>query len=86
MKPVGNFLSRFQKLTPPDGAIRKAVADAITDITRVPLSQKNVSIKNGIAFISASSIAKNAIRMRRIEILSQVSRVLPRNATLHDIR
>ncbi len=87
MKLVADFLSRFQHLTPPDEALRKAVAVTVLAVANVPIKKEDVSIANGVAFIRCSSIARSAIRTKRGMILTELFKELP-NArdTLRDVR
>jgi hypothetical protein len=87
MKPVKDLLSRFKKLTPPDQAVRRAVAEAISEIARVPVTLKEISIKNSVAFVKCSSIARNVIYSKRPMILAALMRNLPRAERLiRDVR
>lgn len=87
MKLVGDFLSRFQNLTPPDDALRRAVAAAVFTVARVPAKKSDVSIANGVAFVRTSSVAKSAIRIKRGAILEEVFQEFPKaRATIRDVR
>ena len=87
MKRAQDFLSRFQNLTPPDDALRSAVAKAVHAAAGVPATKKDVTLANGIAFIDCSSVAKSAIRVSRGEILKELFAELPKaRDTIRDIR
>jgi hypothetical protein len=87
MKLAKDFLSRFHALTPPDDAVRRAVADAVSSIAGIPATKKDVSIARGVAFVKTSSVAKSSLRMHRIEILEQVFHALPKaRDAIRDIR
>lgn len=87
MKLAGDFLSKFQSLTPPDEAIRSAIAKTVNAVAGVPVTKKNVSLARGTAFIECSSIAKSAIRVHRGEILAELFIELPKARELvRDIR
>lgn len=87
MKLIGDFLSRFQNLTPPDDALRRVIADIVKKQTRVPITKLDVSITNDIAFIRCSSIAKSAIQVKRGAILSELFEEIPKaRASIRDIR
>lgn len=77
MKKAGDFLARFKSLTPPDDAIRRAVAEAVAAVAGVPATKKDVTVVRGVAFVKTSSIAKSAIRARRAEVLTYLHRELP---------
>lgn len=87
MKLVGDFLARFHGLTPPNDSLRRAVAEALSDIVRVRVPSEKITIQNGVAHVQVSSVAKSAIRVRRGEILHAVFENLPKARTsLRDIR
>jgi hypothetical protein len=87
MKSAGDFLSKFQKLTPPDDALRKAVASAVHAVVQAPVTKTQVKIQNSVAFIQVSSIAKNKIRLHRREILDLIYESIPKaRESIRDIR
>jgi hypothetical protein len=87
MKQAGSFLARFNNLTPPDDAVRRAVADAIKNIAGVPVTRSQVKVTRGIAYVTCSSVAKNTIRRFKVEIFAEVSKLIPKaRQHLHDIR
>lgn len=87
MRSAGDFLSKFQKLTPPDDALRRAVASAVTKVLGKEVSKGQVKIQNGVAFIDVSSIAKNKIRLERRAILDLLFEKIPKAADkVRDIR
>lgn len=87
MKKVNTFLTKFDKLTPPDDALRKAVASAVQGVTGAPVTKSHVKIQNSVAFIQVSSIAKNKIRLHRREILDLIYESIPKAVdTIRDIR
>jgi hypothetical protein len=65
MKQIHGFLEKFLKLTPPNDAIRVAVAHAASNVLGVPIGKERVQVKNGTAFIDISSVAKNKLRIER---------------------
>ena len=87
MKLAGDFLAKFQRLTPPNDAIKKVVVEAVRSVVGVPLEKKDVSLTNGIVFVRCSSIAKSAIRLQRSGILEEIHTTLPKAKSLvRDIR
>lgn len=87
MKLVGDFLSKFQSLSLPNDAARRAVAEAVRRVTGVPAEKKDVSIAHGVAFVRCSSVAKNAIRVQRAEVLEELYSALPKARDLvRDVR
>ncbi|MEK9177107.1 MAG: hypothetical protein AAB923_02305 [Patescibacteria group bacterium] len=87
MKPAHTFLSKFKSLTPPDDAMRRAVAEAVSLVAGVPVKKKDITISRGIAFVKMSSVAKSALRVRRGEVLAYIFRELPKaRDSIRDIR
>ncbi len=87
MKLLGGFLSRFQNLTPPNDAVKKAIIEVIKDVAGVPLKKEQVTISNDIVFLQCSSIAKSTIRVQRGQIFAELRERLPKADTLvRDIR
>lgn len=87
MNPLSDFLARFKNMTPPHGAVKKALVRALKDGAGVDVQPSDISFGNGIAFIRASSVAKNAIRLSRARILEDVFREYPKaRETVRDIR
>ncbi len=87
MKKASDFLTKFNKLTPPDDALRRAVMHAVQSVTRVPITKADVRIHNGIAFISVSSVAKNKIRLERRAVLDLLFERMPKAVdSVRDIR
>ena len=87
MKRAASFLDRFQNLTPPNDAVRKMVAEVIKNIAGVPITREQVKITRDVAFITCSSVARNAIRRSRTDILEELAKRLPKARELvRDIR
>jgi hypothetical protein len=87
MKLVNDFLARFQNLTPPDDSLKRAIANAVYSVARVPVKKKDVSISNSTAFVECSSIAKSALHLKRGAILEEVFQQIPNaRGKLRDIR
>jgi hypothetical protein len=87
MKLAKDFLSRFQSLTPPDDAVKNAVAKIVHNISGVPAAKKDITLARGVAFVNCSSVAKSAIRAQRGEILKELYLELPKaRETVRDIR
>lgn len=87
MKSAGDFLSRFQKLTPPNDALRRAVARAASAVLGTPVSKEKVRMQNHVAFIDLSSVAKHKLRIERTALLNLIYDELPKARDLvRDVR
>lgn len=87
MKLAKDFLAKFQSLTPPDDSVKSVIAKIVHTLVGVPATKKDVTVSQGVAFVSCSSIAKSAIRVSRGEILRELYSELPKaRETVRDIR
>ncbi len=87
MKKINSLLSKFQNITPPDDAVRRAVAKSVFTIAGVKVKREDVTIQRGVAFIKCSSVAKSVIRSSRSAILSELALELPKaRDSVRDIR
>lgn len=87
MKSAGDFLSKFQKMTPPNDALRRAVAKAASEILGAPVAKDKVRVHNHIAYVDVSSVAKHKLRLERKELLELIHESLPKARDLvRDVR
>jgi len=87
MKLVGDFLSRFQSLKPPDDSVKTAIVSALKESLDITCSKNNISISHGVAYIKLSSVAKNVIQVNRSRVLGNLFEKLPRaKEIVRDIR
>lgn len=87
MRKAGDFLSRFQKLTPPNDAIRRTVAYALHSVIGAKISTTVISVRNGVAYVEVPSILKSKIRISRKDILDLLYEKLPQaKSSVRDIR
>lgn len=87
MKSIGDFLRRFQSLTPPNDAVKGAIAVAVHEGAGIMISKKDVQIAHGVAFIAGSSIVKSVIAMNRGKVLTALYEILPRSRDfVRDVR
>lgn len=87
MKLVGDFLKRFQTLTPPNDSVKSAVAEVVGRVVGAKISKSQVRVQNETAFVSGSSIFKNNLRVKRGEILEALYEELPKSRdTIRDVR
>ena len=87
MKRAGDFLAKFNKLTPPNDALRSAVVKAVSSIVGATITKSAIRIHNGTAFIECSSVLKNKIRIDRRAILDDIHERIPKaRESVRDIR
>ena len=78
MKLVGDFLSRFKNLTPPNDSIKTALIESVRENIGVSISKNAVRLAQNTAFISSSSIIKNTIQINRGKILESLYEKTPK--------
>ncbi|MBU6310740.1 hypothetical protein KGO06_02270 [Patescibacteria group bacterium] len=87
MKSASDFLSKFHKLTPPNDAVRRAVAQAVSAVLGTHIPKERIRVHNGVAFIELSSVARNKLRIERQSVLEVLYERLPSaRHTVRDIR
>lgn len=87
MKLVGDFLSRFQNLTPPNDSLKQAISETVKTTLNIQCPKENISISNGVAYLKISSVAKNTIRVNRGRVLEYLFERLPKaRDTIRDVR
>ncbi len=87
MKTAGDFLFKFQKLTPPNDALRRAVARAVSTVLGTPVEKGLVRVQNQVAFVNISSVAKHKLRLERRALLDLIYEQLPKARDLvRDVR
>lgn len=87
MKLAGDFLQRFQKLTPPNGSVRKALSASIREETGIVVAQSNINVSRLVAYVQCPSIEKNVIRLARTAVLKSLYEKVPTaRESVRDIR
>ncbi len=87
MRLAKDFFSKFKNLTPPGGALRTALTQAIQGVVGVKVPKDGIKVANGIAYINVSSIAKQEIKVHRGEVLRELYERLPKaREAVRDIR
>jgi len=73
MKNIGNidsFLKKFGGITLPYEATRRALVKVVKEKTGAAVEVRDVSIKDGRAYVSCGSVAKSEIFLKKGEILA----------------
>jgi hypothetical protein len=87
VKKVQGFLDKFQALTPPQDAVRSAVATAASAVLGTTVTKDKVRVQNGVAFVTLSSVAKNKLRIGREAFFALLYERLPKARQLvRDVR
>lgn len=87
MKLVGDFLERFNKLSPPNDSLKSELVKSLKETLDIYCSKEKISIQNGVAFVRVSSVVKNTIQINRNIVLRNLFERVPRaKDTIRDIR
>lgn len=78
MRRAGDYLSKFNKLTPPNDALRRAVAQSVSTVLNTPVNKGQVRIQNSVAFVALSNVAKHKMRLERRAILELIFERMPK--------
>ena len=78
MKKIQGFLDKFHKLTPPNDAVRRAIAVAASAVLGVPVEKGQIKVTNGTAFVAVSSVAKHKLRLERRAVLELLYEKMPK--------
>jgi hypothetical protein len=72
MEGIGNFLSRYLNLTPPDGAVRKALTESLKEILNITIDPRKVKIVGTVAYIEIDTTTKSMFFIHQERILQKV--------------
>ncbi|HRY62323.1 MAG TPA: hypothetical protein P5056_00955 [Candidatus Paceibacterota bacterium] len=76
MQQLSSLLERFKRFSRPNIEIREAVSKAIKSEIGAIVSEKDVSIKSGVAYVKThNSILKNELFLKKKNILDAVQNV-----------
>ncbi|MEK7579160.1 MAG: hypothetical protein AAB460_01325 [Patescibacteria group bacterium] len=73
MNPIKDLLSLYKRLTPPNGALRGAVASGIESVLNVKVPQSAITITRDAAYLSVDASLKAAIFMKRDAVLTDIA-------------
>lgn len=72
MLNISSFLERFKTLGAAELLLKEELASAITQIIRVPIERKSITIKNGVVFVKCSPAVKSAIFINKLAIMEKI--------------
>lgn len=76
MKGIGEYLKKFADFAPPARAAQRAVARAVGERFAASVSEGDVSLRDGGAYIRASGALKSEIAINKEALLSRVRELL----------
>ena len=74
MNPVGSFLGKLNKITPPDETLRKRTSEIIKIKFGLSLPIKDISVKNLVVYIKGSPAIKSEVFMSKSYILEKLKK------------
>ena len=72
MEGIGSFLTRYLNLTPPDGAVRKALTESFKEILNITLDPRKVKIVGTVAYVEIDTTTKSMFFIHQDRILQGV--------------
>lgn len=86
MEKIGNLLGRFKNIGIPNETARNYVAEAIYSELGEKIDFKNISIRNGVAYVKCDSSAKSEIFIQKEKILKAIQKKEGERPVVFDIR
>ncbi len=79
---ISQFLEKFKSLGATTFFARDAVKLSLKEVLGVEVSEKNITVKNGIARIEAAPLIRQMIQIKKATLLEMIQR---KGATIRDI-
>ena len=70
MEQIGSFFEKIKKNISYDLDLKKEIVFLIKENTGIEVLEKNITLKNGLLYISEKPILKNEIKIKKEKILS----------------
>lgn len=86
MYNLKDFLTRYTHITPPDGAVKQALRNALETITKTHVPKETIRVIRNIAYLETDSAIKNRVFTKKQEVLRCVNEALGGRETLKDIK
>lgn len=84
MDGIHTFLKKYLDFTPPEKAVARAVAKALKETLDIEISENDISVRAGIAYVPLSGAYKSELIFKKKEVLGIVNKQFA--AALTDIR
>lgn len=85
MKGIAEYLKKFADFAPPERAAQRAVVRAIGERFTVAVSEKEITMRDGGAYVRGSGALKSEIAIHKEALLSRVRELLG-SSTVRDLR
>jgi len=69
---IGDYLSKFKNITPPDKFVKDELVAVVKDVVGVEIEKDDIDVRNGTVFLSVDPIIKNEIFLRKKEVLESL--------------
>jgi len=82
---ISSYLEKFKRMEPPGDSVKIVAQDVIFEVVGVKIEKNEMSVKDGVLFLSVPSAVKNEVYMSKRGILEKVNGLL-KEKSLKDIR
>ena len=82
---IATYLEKFKKMEPPGDSVKCAAEKAILEAVGIRIEKKEMTVVDGVLFLSVSSIVKNEVYMSKRGVLKKMRAILGEKA-VKDIR
>lgn len=86
MEKITHLLTKYEHITPPDGALRKVVAEAIKEVCHITIPQKHIRVTRDNVYLMVDPAIKSKVFMTKEMVTQYVHARLGNTRTLKDIR
>jgi hypothetical protein len=76
MEGIQGFLQRYLNLTPPDGAVRKALAEGFKELLNIEIEPRKIKIVGTVAYIEIDTTTKSMLFVHQEAVLRRVDEKL----------
>jgi hypothetical protein len=84
---IGDYLSKFKNITPPDKFVKDELVLVVKEIVGVEIEKGDIDVRNGTIFLSVDPIVKNEIFLRKAEVMENLKEKLKiYKKTIRDLR
>ena len=80
MEGIQSFLGRYIRLTPPDGAVRKALTESLKEILNITVDQRKIKIVGSVAYVEIDTTTKSVFFIHQERLLSRTEEKLGKKA------
>jgi len=86
MRTIADLLEKFKKILQSNSQVKELFVRIIKGEINYDADTKNVTVKDGVIYLSDKPIVKNEVFMRKEKILTELNQLLPKEKKMLDIR